>query len=142
MRINDLRFTIYDLRSKSGQALVILLVFVATATIITAAAVTVTIINARATGKLAQGQEALAIAETGAENEILKLLRNPTYSGSLISEPAFSVGNDSATVTINGPLPNITITSTGTIGTFVRKIQVQGTFANDKFTLTSWQEIN
>ncbi len=128
-----------------GQALVILLVFVATATIITAGAVTVTLINARSTGKLAQGEEALQVTEAGAENEILKLLRNPAYNGASISEATLTVGNGSAAVTLVGPLPNITITSTGSVGSFTRKVQVKGTFSNDKFIpdpLTFWQEIN
>jgi len=136
--IINLKLKITNLKLIRGQALVILLVFVATATIITSAAVTVTIINARSTGILAQGIEALAVAEAGAEEAILRILRDPlnNYAGATIP-----VGNGTATIVVAGTTTK-TITSTGTIGTFTRKIQVQGTFSDDKFTLSSWQEIN
>lgn len=60
---------------KSGQALVTLLVFSAIAIIITSAAVTVSLINTQTTSKYSIGAEALAVAEAGADNAVLKLLR-------------------------------------------------------------------
>ena len=136
--IINLKLKITNLKLIRGQALVILLVFVATATIITSAAVTVTIINARSTGTLAQGVEALAIAEAGAEDAILRILRDPlnNYAGATIP-----VGNGTATIVVAGTTTK-TITSTGQVGSFTRKIQVVGTFSNNKFTPTAWIEIN
>jgi hypothetical protein len=140
-RTRKIKPTIY--KKKAGQALVILLVFIATATIITAAAVTVTIINSQATGKLAQGQEALAIAETGAENAIERIIRDP--QGAYTGETNTAAGNGTFTITVSNSGTTKTITATGTVGAFTRKIQVTGTFSGDKFTpdpVTFWQETN
>ena len=117
---------------KTGQALVSLLVFIATATIITAAATTVTLINSQTTGKFAQGESALVIAQTGADNAILRLLRNSSYSGEVLT-----VGSGTATITVSGSSVK-TITSEGKDGNFIRKIQVVGTFVNNTFTVSSW----
>lgn len=121
---------------KKGQALVSLLVFVATAMIITAAATTVTIINSQTTGKFAQGEGALTIAQAGADNAILRILREPTYSGEVLT-----VAGGTATITVSGSLTK-TITSEGRDGNFIRKIQVVGTYVNNVFAVSSWEVID
>ena len=122
---------------KVGQALVTLLVFIATATIITAAATTVTLINSQTTGKFAQGEAAFPIAQAGADNAILRLLRDPSYSG----ETDLSIGNGTATITVSGSSVK-TITAEGKDGNFIRKIQVVGTFVNNTFTISSWDLVD
>ena len=122
--------------NKKGQALVSLLVFVATATIITAAATTVTIINSQSTGKFAQGESALTIAEAGAENAILQIIRNPSYSAE-----SLPVGNGTATIAVSGSSVK-TIISIGADGNFMRKIQVVGTFVGNTFTISSWDLVD
>ena len=121
---------------KTGQALVTLLVFIATATIITAAATTVTLINSQTTGKFAQGESALTIAQAGADNAILRLLRNPSYVGEVLT-----VGSGTATITVSGSSVK-TITAEGKDGNFIRKIQVVGTFVNNTFTVSSWDLVD
>src|SRR3989338_10015638 len=113
MKLKFLKTTNYPLLTthyKVGQALVTLLVFIATATIITAAATTVTLINSQTTGKFAQGESALSIAQTGADNAILRLLRNPSYSGEVLT-----VGNGTVTINVSGSSVK-TITSEGKYG--------------------------
>ena len=122
---------------KTGQALVSLLVFIATATIITAAATTVTIINSQTTGKFAHGEVALTIAQAGADNAILRLLRDPNYSG----ETDLSIGNGTATITVSGSSVK-TIIAEGKDGNFIRKIQVVGTLVNNTFTVSSWDLVD
>ena len=124
-------------RNKTGQALVTLLVFIAVATTITAAATTVTLINSQTTGKFAQGESALVIAQAGADNAILRLLRDPNYSG----ETDLSIGSGTATITVSGSSVK-TITSEGQDGNFIRKIQVVGTFVNNTFTISSWDLVD
>ena len=126
-------------RNKTGQALVTLLVFIATATIITAAATTVTLINSQTTGKFAQGESALTIAQTGADNAILRILRDPngTYTG----EGPITIGSGTATITVSGSSVK-TITSEGKDGNFIRKIQVVGTFVNNTFAVSSWDLVD
>ena len=125
-------------RNKTGQALVSLLVFIATATIITAAATTVTLINSQSTGKFAQGESALTIAQTGADNAILRILRDPngTYTGEDLT-----VGGGTAQITVEGSSVK-TITSEGKDGNFIRKVQVVGTFVNNTFTVSSWDLVD
>ena len=128
------------MKKKHGQALLLLIILAAMATTITAGGVRGTIINSQTTSKYAIGQEALSVAEAGAENAILKLLRNPSYSGSIIIE-IVPVGNESANVEISGS-PTVTIVSTGQVGNFIRRIQVTGNYSNNQFTLTSWQQVD
>ena len=123
-------------RNKTGQALVSLLVFIAVATTITAAATTVTLINSQTTGKFTQGESALTIAQAGADNAILRLLRDSAYAGEVLT-----VGSGTATITVGGSSVK-TITSVGKDGNFIRKLQVVGTFVNNTFTITSWDLID
>lgn len=123
-----------------GQALVTLLVFAAIATTVTSAVVTVSLINYQSTSKYSIGGETLAVAEAGADNAILKLLRNPSYSGSLPTEN-LTVGSGTATIDVSGS-PTVTITSIGTVGNFTKKIQIIGTLANNQFTITSYGQID
>src|SRR3990167_3088016 len=140
MRLKIPKSTHYSLlptHYKVGQALVTLLVFIAVATTITAAATTVTLINSQTTGKFAQGEAALTIAHAGADNAVLRLLRDPNYSG----ETDLSIGNGTATITVSGSSVK-TITAEGKDGNFIRKIQVVGTFVNNTFTVSSWDLVD
>ncbi|OGD86747.1 hypothetical protein A2164_01590 [Candidatus Curtissbacteria bacterium RBG_13_35_7] len=122
---------------KPGQALVTLLVFTSAATIITAAATTITIINMQGSTKFAQGEEVYQIAQAGADNAILRLLRDPSYSG----EENLTIGNGTATITITGSSTK-TIISEGYIDNFKHKIEVVGTLSNNVLTITSWKSVN
>lgn len=119
-----------------GQTLVTLLVFMVIAITVVAGAVAVTIINSEATSKLEVSEEAYKLAETGVDNAVLRLLRNPGYAGE-----SFSVGSGTVTISVSGGSTK-TIVSEGDMGNFKRKIQAIGTYTNDIFTLTSWSEIN
>ena len=125
--------------NRSGQALVTLLVFTATATIVTAGAVAITIINAQTTGKFAQGEETLHIAEAGAENAILRILRESTsYNG----ETNLLIGDGKANISVTPGTGNKTIISEGVLGNSHRKIQVDVSYNNNVLTITSWREID
>jgi len=124
------------LNFKNGQALTMLLVVMVAGMIITSAAVITIVINSAATSKLASGEEAYHIAESGAENAILRLVRDPSYVGETLT-----VGNGSATITVTGSGPK-TIVSEGVMGSFRRKIQVVGTYVNNIFTVSTWSEID
>ena len=126
------------LRFRPAQSLVVLLVFVATATIITAGATTVVLINSQTSSKFTQGQEALTIAEAGADNAILRILRDPAnnYAGETLT-----IGDGTATINVSGTTTK-TILSTGQVGNFMRKVQVVGSFSNNTFTITSWSQID
>lgn len=119
---------------QAGQSLVALLAFMAMALTMTSAVTMVTIANATTTSKYSLGQEALTIAESGADNAFMRLLRDPTYTGETLT-----VGQGTATITITGTNPK-TITSVGQISTFRRTIVVVATRTNNVLSVTSWTE--
>lgn len=120
---------------KSGQALVLLIVVMVVGTVITSAAVIFAIVNLKAASNLQSGEEAYAIAESGAENGILRLVRNPAYTGETLT-----VGSGQAVITVSGS-GNLTIVSEGVRGNFRRKVEVNGSYVNNIFTVSTWREI-
>jgi hypothetical protein len=108
------------------------------AILITTTAVTITVINTQGNNLANYGELAREAAETGAENAMLQLERDPTYVGETMSIN----GTTTATITVSGTTTR-TITSIGTvagIGTFKRTIVVTASYAGLAFTVTSWVE--
>jgi len=123
-------------KASSGQALVMLLFFVLIGfTIIFAAAVMV-FGNSSAASITEQGNYAYYIAESGVEEGLLKLLRNPSYTGTPANQP-LSVGGGSVVIEVSNGL----ITATGTYNNVVRKIQAQTVYNNYVLTISSWKEV-
>jgi hypothetical protein len=119
---------------KKGQTLVVLLVFVTVAIITTTTAVAMLIGNSTRISGMEQGGQALLIAESGAENALLKLLRNPGYSGETLT-----VGSDQGTITVTGSNP-YTIVSVGNSGNFQRTVRVVAQYVAGVLTVNLWQE--
>ena len=118
---------------KSGQTLVTLLVFSMVAMLVASTAVVIVINSALATNSTLLGTQALQIAESGAENSLLRLLRDPHYAGETLS-----VGEGTATSVVTGTTPK-TMTITGNINGFQRKVIVIVTYT-DTMTIQSWKE--
>lgn len=129
---------LHQLRSSQklqrGHALITLLFFTIIGMSVIASATAVLIANSISTTITDHGQVAYYYAESGAEDALLRLLRNPTYSGSYQTLPA---GEGYAYVTVNSGV----IVSIGTSGNTVRKIQVQTTYSQGIVTILSWKEI-
>ena len=125
--------------SSRGQALITLLFFTVIGVTVTSAAVVMILVNALSGTKQQQGEVAYEIAQSGIENGMIRLLRNPAYTGETLP-----VGSGSATVTITGSgssnNPYI-ILSKGTNGIFVREVQVTATYQNNLLTVTSRKEV-
>lgn len=121
--------------SNSGMALVSVLIFAVVAMIVITAAVALTIATAQANWQLNQGQQALHVAEAGAENAMLRLLRNPGYTGETLTLP-----DGTATIAVTGTNPKI-ITVTGRSGTALRRIVVNVGEVNGVMSVQSWQEV-
>lgn len=119
----------------AGQALVTLLIFMVLGITVTTAAVTLVINNSISTTKAQQAAIVYSIAESGAENAVLRLLRNPFYTGETLE-----VGEGTAVITVTGTNPKI-IRSVGTAGNFKRTIEIQATFTNNILTIQSWNEV-
>ena len=120
---------------ESGQALVTLLFFMIFAITTTASAVTVIIVNSLAASKFDQGNYTYNVAESGAENALLKLLRDPNYPGETMT-----IDSATAIIQVSGTNPKI-ITSQGKIDSFSRTIQVTADYTNNILTIQSWKEI-
>ena len=120
---------------QEGQTLIILLTYMIIAIIVTTASIALIINSSRGTDKVYQGTNSLDIAESGAETAMIKLLRNPNYTGETIT-----VNTGQAIITVTGTNPKM-ILSKGTLNNFIRTIQVIITTTNNILTVTSWKEI-
>jgi len=120
---------------QQGQTLVILLLYMVIAIIVTTSSIALVINSSSGTDTLYQGTNSIDIAESGAETAMIKLLRDPNYSGEILA-----VGDGQAVVTVSGTDPKI-ILSKGTLNNFTRSIQVIVDAGNNTHTVTSWKEI-
>ncbi|MCL4338331.1 hypothetical protein M1271_01430 [Patescibacteria group bacterium] len=121
--------------NSQGQALVTLLFFVIVAITVTSAATVIILVNSLSTEKTQQSTINSVAAESGIENAILQLLRDPTYTGSTMS-----VGDNSVQTTVSGS--NIyTITATASAGNIRRAAQAQVQNSNNVLSVLSWKEI-
>jgi hypothetical protein len=121
--------------SSRGQALVVLLFYMIIAITLSTTAVAVVLSNSLSVTKNEMNIRALEIAEAGAENALIRLLRNTGYTGEVLT-----VGDGNATVTVTGINTKI-ITSVGTISDSSRNIQVGVSMINGVLSITSWEEM-
>ncbi|HSW88742.1 MAG TPA: hypothetical protein VLG12_06290 [Candidatus Saccharimonadales bacterium] len=128
------------IHEEKGQTLVTLLFFMVIAITITTGAIIIIFVNTQAQTKVQQSQSAYYVAESGMENALMQSLRNPSYTGEVLT---IGEGTASITAALTGSVQSgtFTATSTGTVGNFVRKIQVTGSYTNNVFTVQSWKEI-
>lgn len=124
----------------TGQTLIALLIFMMLAITITTTSVTITIINAQTTNSYSFGQQAFQAAETGIEDALEQLMRNPNYT---ITNGTLALNsNTNVKINVSGTTTK-TITSEATvtgIGTYVRKITATATIASNIVTLQTWDE--
>ena len=120
-----------------GQALISLLFFMIVAITITSAATVVILVNSLSTGSFDQTNVAYSAAEAAAENALLKLIRDPSYTGIGDTTP---IGQASIVIAVSGSNQKI-LTASATVGNFLRKVQVQATYVNSILTVSSWKEI-
>lgn len=123
------------LLNQKGSALVTLLVFTVIAMIISSAAITMMMVNITSTSQSQRGNETLYMSESGIENGIIRLLRNPSYSGETLS---FNDGSVVITVTGSGPY---TVRSVATKGNYSRAIEAVLSYTNNVLSVTSWTEV-
>ena len=122
-------------QTQAGQALVPLLIFVMMGIVVTTFTVILVINNSFSASIYQQGTKALSVAESGVENAMMRLLRDPDYSGETLN-----VGGGQAIVTVVGT-SSVTITSQGSFNQHQRTIVVEATQTTGIYTITSWQEI-
>lgn len=120
---------------RRGQTLVFLLVFMAIAITVTTATVAMIIGSSYGASAQEQGTTAFSLAESGAENALLRLLRDPNYAGETLT-----IGTDQVTITVSGSSQKV-ITSVGTSRHFVRTVRVVTNLTNGVLSTQSWQEV-
>ena len=86
---------------KRGQTLLMLMVFLIIAVTVTSAAASLILVNTANTQKMEGGTIAFQVAESGIENALLRLLRNPNYTG----ENDLPIGNGTADISVAGTNP-------------------------------------
>src|SRR5690349_4800975 len=84
-------------RHESGQTIVALLIFMILIISISTMAAAITIMNIRSNNAISSGEQALDNAESGAENALRQLLRDPSYAGETVT---FASGT--ATISVTG----------------------------------------
>jgi hypothetical protein len=121
---------------QDGQALVVLLFYMIIAITLSTTAVAVLLSNSLSVTRNEEGVHALEIAEAGAENALIRLMRATDYSGEILT-----VGGGNATVTVGGDNFIKIATSTGVVGDFSRTVQVTAGVDNGVLTVLSWEEL-
>lgn len=116
--------------------MLILLFFVIVSIMVTSSAIIVAFVNSQASSKVQVGSEALTLAESGAENALMRLIRNPNYSGETLN-----INGGTTVITVNTTGATKTIVATGTVSNFIRKIQVVADYTNNILIVSSWKEI-
>lgn len=123
------------MKSNSGQAIVTLLFFMIFAITVTSAAVVVILTNSLSATKFDQGNQAYFVAEAGIENALIRLLRDPSYSGETLTLEGGTV-----TVLVTGTNTK-TIQAISTLGNFSHQLQVIANYTNDLLSIQSWRQI-
>ena len=117
-----------------GQALITLIFFVLISVTIASGAIIMIAVNSMTLTKLQEGNISYDAAEAGIENAILRVVREPSYSGETLT-----IGNLTVNITVTGSNPKI-IEAVGT-GNFKRKVSVQMTENSGRYTISNWKEI-
>ncbi len=123
---------------KRGQTLVVLLVFMMVAITVITVSVLLAISASQSSGRAVFTWQAYDIAESGLNDALMNLLRNPYYTtppgGSTLT-----VGDGIATIMVTGTGGNNVIISSGQVGSYVRVVRADTSY-NGSLVVTSWRE--
>ena len=123
--------------NQDGQVLVSILIIIAVSVLATGTAVVASSLS-KTTGISTTSDKLLYAAESGVDESLIKLLRNPTiYNGETLILEGVSVN-----VVVNRlPPTKIIITSEAVQDSFRRKVEVSAEFVNNILTVTSWKQV-
>jgi len=117
---------------QKGQIFITMLFFVIIGVTIILAETIVLFTNILSASTAEQGTNAYYVAESGIEEALLRLNRNPGYAGGVLT-----VGGGNAVVQVSNGI----ITATGTYANTIKKIQVQTVNNKGVIKIVSWKEI-
>lgn len=121
-----------------SQAMITLVIFVAIGMIIISGAIVMIGVNTLAVSSTEKSLIVKQAAESGMENALLRLLRDPTYTGETL---AADVNGYPTTITVTGDLINKTVISTATSLTFQRKIITKIDYTGNVMKVIHWEDI-
>lgn len=121
---------------EKGQVMITMLYIMVIGMLVTTGAAYALIGNTQATTTYELGSLALAAAESGLENAVLRLIRDPAYSGETLTIDA----NTTARIAVSTEA-GIVVTSTGSAGSAVRHMQAQIHYNDDILRIDSWKEL-
>lgn len=123
-------------RWQQGQTVTLLLVFTAVGIVLTTAAIGLAINNAHGNMIIHEGALAMQMAESGVENALMSLLRNPSYGGGTLS-----IGDQTATITVTGTSSKL-IRSVGEVGGYRRILEITASYNADGILVPiAWNEV-
>ena len=134
--VGFLRGKTRDRTRSSGQALVALLVFTVVTITLASAAIVIVLVNSTRAQTVEQGTITRTLAENGIENALIRLLRDPAYSGETLT----SAEGDAIVEVVAGAGNIKTITSRAQSRGFVREIQVVVDTTNYQINIQSWKQ--
>ena len=123
------------IHNQEGQSLVMLLVFSVMAISVAATAVAIMINSSRSTHITESRTAVMAAAESGIENAIIRLIRDPAYAGE-----TFTLDDNTITITVAGT-DTKTIQATADNGLFKHSIQATASYVDNRLTVTSWNTV-
>jgi hypothetical protein len=125
-------------KKNSGTSLISLLLIAVIGLTIAGGATMMVIINSQSGLKFQESTLAYALAQSGADNAMLRLLRDPSYIGE--SNLQMDGGTvDIAVSNING---GFIATTSGRVGNYIRKIQIRARYdENHVLVVDSRKEI-
>lgn len=119
--------------NNTGQTLVTLLVFTVVAIAVASTAVAVMINITRSASIIERRTIVSQAAESGIENAIIRLLRDPDYAGETLL-----IGDTSVEVTIAGSDP-IMITAKASQGNYIQTVQASTAYVDNSLTVSHWE---
>jgi len=110
-----------------GQALITLIFISMIGITVAAGAIMLVYINSQSGLKIQEGNSAYQIAQSGAENALLRLLRDPGYTG----ETGLLIGNGIVDISVSSESGSYIATASGSVGRFTRRIQINAHYNSD-----------
>lgn len=122
---------------KKGQALIVILVLMAVMIMVTTVSVVLILVNSRNASVAQLGDEALGAAESGVENALLLMLRDPYgYAGEQLNLP----NGSTVEVTVTSASFPKTVVATGSSSYVKRTLEVGAVYNDNRLGISHWRE--
>ncbi len=136
--IYSLRLKAYGLKHHGYIALITVLLIAAVGTAIVTSLILLGLGSSRTRFSLEQSNQAKALANACSEEALQQIRDSTPFTGT----GSLTLGQGSCSYTVtSGGSQNRTITSTGTVGTIIRKVKITIDKINPSINVTFWQEM-